>query len=184
MSSRRFLKKQGSGYEAPWERRTLRLRHLYCPGHEPAEGIVSSKCIKEAGFLKDRKQGRWTHYRLDDSDFFRRFLLMSVLERIPKEAVAGDGNRLDDFLQSKTSEGNVVAIQNKRSCCGENKWLRQCFYAQAIPAEVRCWRLCQSIRQRSDRALQRGAYCSRCQQQAVMVMKESGIDISGQKSER
>ena len=77
--------------------------------------------LKEAGFLKDRKQGRWTHYRLDDSDLFRRFLLMSVLERIPKEAVAGDRNRLDDFLQGKTSKGNVVAIQDKRRCCGENK---------------------------------------------------------------
>ena len=39
--------------------------------------------LKEASFLKDRKQGRWTHYRIDDSDFFRRFLLVSVLERIP-----------------------------------------------------------------------------------------------------
>jgi ArsR family transcriptional regulator len=77
--------------------------------------------LKEAGFLKDRKQGRWTHYRLDDSDLFRRFLLMSVLERIPKEAVAADRNRLDDFLQVKTSKGNVVAIQDKRRCCGENK---------------------------------------------------------------
>ena len=36
--------------------------------------------LKEAGFLKDRKQGRWTHYRLDDSDFFRRSLLLSVFE--------------------------------------------------------------------------------------------------------
>lgn len=77
--------------------------------------------LKEAGFLKDRKQGRWTHYRLDDSDLFRRFLLMSVLERISKEAVAGDRNRLDDFLQGKTSKGNVVAIRDKKRCCGENK---------------------------------------------------------------
>jgi len=77
--------------------------------------------LKEAGFLKDRKQGRWTHYRLDDSDFFRRFLLMSVLEKIPKETVAGDRNRLDDFLQGKTPKGNVVAIEDKRRCCGENK---------------------------------------------------------------
>ena len=74
--------------------------------------------LKEAGFLKDRKQGRWTHYRLDDSDFFRRFLLMSVLERMPKEAVAGDRNRLDDFLQGKTSKENVVAIRDKKRCCG------------------------------------------------------------------
>ena len=77
--------------------------------------------LKEAGFLKDRRQGRWTHYRLDDSDFFRRFLLMSVLERMPKEAVAGDRNRLDDFLQGKTSKGNLVSIQGKKRCCGETK---------------------------------------------------------------
>ena len=77
--------------------------------------------LKEAGFLKDRKQGRWTHYRLDDSDFFRRFLLMSVLERIPKEAIAGDRKRLDEFLQDKTPKGNVVAIGDKKRCCGENK---------------------------------------------------------------
>ena len=77
--------------------------------------------LKEAGFLKDRKQGRWTHYRLDDSDLFRRFLLMSVLERIPKEVVAGDRNRLDDFLHGKTSKGNVVVIEDRRRCCGENK---------------------------------------------------------------
>ena len=77
--------------------------------------------LKEAGFLKDRKQGRWTHYRLDDSDFFRRFLLMSVLEKIPKEASAGDRNRLDDFLQGKTPTGKIVAIQDKKRCCGDNK---------------------------------------------------------------
>jgi len=52
--------------------------------------------LKEAGFIKDRKQGRWIHYCLDDSDFFRRSLLLSVFERIPKEAVTEDRKRLDD----------------------------------------------------------------------------------------
>ena len=77
--------------------------------------------LKEAGLLKDRKQGRWTHYRLNETDFFRRFLLLSVLEKIPEEAVAGDRKRLDDFLQDKTSKGDHVAIVDKRRCCGENK---------------------------------------------------------------
>ena len=77
--------------------------------------------LKEAGLLRDRKQGRWTHYRLDASDFFRRSLLMTVLERMPEDTVAGDRNRLDDFLQGKTSKGNNVAIQDKRRFCGENK---------------------------------------------------------------
>jgi len=75
--------------------------------------------LKEAGFLKDRKQGRWTHYRLGDSDLFLRFLLLSVLEKIPDEKVAEDRKRLEAFLQGK-AKGNVVAIQDRRRCCGEN----------------------------------------------------------------
>ncbi len=74
--------------------------------------------LKEAGFLKDRKQGRWTHYRIDDSDFFRRSLLLSVFERIPREANAEDRRRLDDFLENKQTKGDVVPIQNKKRCCG------------------------------------------------------------------
>lgn len=75
--------------------------------------------LKEAGFIKDRKQGRWTHYRLEDSDFFRRYLLLSVLERIPVESVAADRNRLENFLLGKPRKGDVVPIQNKKRCCGE-----------------------------------------------------------------
>ncbi len=74
--------------------------------------------LKEAGFLKDRRQGRWTHYRLDDSDFFRRFLLLSVLERIPKEALAEDRKRLEDYIKGKTGRDNVVALPEKKRCGG------------------------------------------------------------------
>ena len=74
--------------------------------------------LKEAGFLKDRKQGRWTHYRLDDSDFFKRSLLLSVFERIPKEAGAGDRKRLEEFLQGKPSRDNVVSLPDKKRCAG------------------------------------------------------------------
>ena len=74
--------------------------------------------LKEAGFLKDRKQGRWTHYRIDDTDFFRRFLLLSVLERIPQEAGGEDRKRLEDFLRGKTSRDNVVSLPDKKGCAG------------------------------------------------------------------
>lgn len=77
--------------------------------------------LKEAGFLKDRKQGRWTHYRLDDSDFFRRFLLLSVMERIPEESVTAERKRLDDFVQGKTSKDNVVLLPDKKRCAGRCK---------------------------------------------------------------
>jgi ArsR family transcriptional regulator len=41
--------------------------------------------LKEAGLIKDRKNGRWTHYSLDESDMFKRFLLMGIFERMSKK---------------------------------------------------------------------------------------------------
>lgn len=67
--------------------------------------------LKEAGFIKDRKQGKWTHYSIDDSDFFRRFLLVSVLERIPKEVAAGDRKRLVSFIEAKESKTQVIYMK-------------------------------------------------------------------------
>lgn len=57
--------------------------------------------LKEAGLIRDRKDGRWTHYRLEDSDLFRRFLLLSALERVRGKAVEVDRARLDAFVRSK-----------------------------------------------------------------------------------
>lgn len=74
--------------------------------------------LKEAGFLKDRKQGRWTYYSLDESDLFRRFLLLSVLERIPKDVLAEDRKRLDAFMRCKPSKDNVVELSEKKRCAG------------------------------------------------------------------
>ncbi|NWF97365.1 MAG: metalloregulator ArsR/SmtB family transcription factor [Nitrospirae bacterium] len=62
--------------------------------------------LKEAGLIKDRKQGKWVHYKIDDSDFFRRFLLLSALERISEELVKEDIIRLKEFLK----------IKNQKSC--------------------------------------------------------------------
>jgi ArsR family transcriptional regulator len=74
--------------------------------------------LKEAGLIRDRKHGRWIHYGLDDSDMFRRFLLFSVLEKIPTEPTSEDRKRLDEFLQSKTAEMNAVPVHYKERCCG------------------------------------------------------------------
>lgn len=77
--------------------------------------------LKEAGFIKDRKQGRWTHYRLEDSDFFRRYLLLSVLERIPVESLATDRKRLENFLEGKPSRDIVASLPEKKRCVGRCK---------------------------------------------------------------
>lgn len=74
--------------------------------------------LKDAGFIKDRKQGRWIHYSIDDSDIFKRFLILSVLERIPENAVTEDKKRLKDFLKDKNAKADVVVIKDNARCCG------------------------------------------------------------------
>jgi ArsR family transcriptional regulator len=74
--------------------------------------------LKEAGLIKDRKQGKWVHYSIDDSDIFRRFLLLSTLERISAETVTEDKNRLTTFLKGKNQKANVAPMCDRTACCG------------------------------------------------------------------
>lgn len=59
------------------------------------------RVLKEAGVIKDRKQGKWIHYRIDDADMFRRFLTLAVFERISKDTVRADALRLAEFRKRK-----------------------------------------------------------------------------------
>ncbi len=54
---------------------------------------------------------------MDDSDIFRRFMLLSALERISAEAVKEDTKRLTDFLKGKNVKSNVVPLCNRAVCC-------------------------------------------------------------------
>jgi ArsR family transcriptional regulator len=72
--------------------------------------------LKEAGLVKDRRVGKWIHYRLDDSDMFKRFLLLSILEKIEDQIIQQDKERLEEFLQSK--ERKIIPLQQKGSCYG------------------------------------------------------------------
>jgi ArsR family transcriptional regulator, arsenate/arsenite/antimonite-responsive transcriptional repressor len=74
--------------------------------------------LKEAGLIKDRKQGKWIHYSLDDKDLFRRMLILSACERMQDGAIAGDKKRLDAFLGKKELGGKVEQLKNKVRCCG------------------------------------------------------------------
>jgi ArsR family transcriptional regulator, arsenate/arsenite/antimonite-responsive transcriptional repressor len=117
-------------FKALSEETRLRILKLLGPGELCVCYIVAAldlvqpkvsfhlNVLKEAGFLKDRKQGRWSYYSLDESDLFRRFLIMSVLERIPKDAVAEDRKRLDAFMRGKSSGNNVVQLNEKKCCAG------------------------------------------------------------------
>ena len=66
--------------------------------------------LKEAGLVRDRKQGKWIHYRFDDSDTFKRFLILSVLERIPEQRTSEDRARLKKWFQEKETNA-------KKACC-------------------------------------------------------------------
>jgi len=76
--------------------------------------------LKEAGLINDRKQGKWIHYRIDDSDMFRRILLLSVMERIPADAVLKDRRRLTDFQKNKRLKTTVLKLKDKAACCGRS----------------------------------------------------------------
>ena len=73
--------------------------------------------LKEGGLISDRKDGKWTHYKLNESDMLRRMLLYSAIERIPANSVREDLARLEAFLEKKTgkTEGKTA---KKILCCG------------------------------------------------------------------
>ncbi|HBG93127.1 MAG: transcriptional regulator [Nitrospirae bacterium RIFOXYB2_FULL_43_5] len=68
--------------------------------------------LKEAGFIKDCKHGRWIHYKLDDADMFKRSLILSVLERTSNAAAAEDKKRLERFLKSKKTKTDCINLKN------------------------------------------------------------------------
>jgi ArsR family transcriptional regulator len=72
--------------------------------------------LKEAGLVKDRRVGRWIHYRIDDSDMFRRLLLLSVNERISGDDILHDQKRLKAFLQSKSIKISSSLYTKKAEC--------------------------------------------------------------------
>jgi len=74
--------------------------------------------LKDAGLIKDRKQGKWVHYSLNEKDLFRRMLILSACERMQDSARPGDRKRLDAFLGRKEQGDKVVAFKSKGRCCG------------------------------------------------------------------
>jgi ArsR family transcriptional regulator len=74
--------------------------------------------LKEAGLIKDRKQGKWIHYSLNEKDLFRRMLILSVCERMQDKDSVADRKRLEAFLGEKDRTGKVVQLKTKTRCCG------------------------------------------------------------------
>ncbi len=66
------------------------------------------KILKEAGLVKDRREGKWMHYRLDESDLFTRLLVLSIGERVREEETAMDRRRLDACIASRPQEFTCI----------------------------------------------------------------------------
>ena len=74
--------------------------------------------LKDAGLIKDRKQGKWIHYSLNEQDLFRRMLLLSVCEKMRDNMLSADRKRLEIFLGNKEPNGKVAPLKTKVRCCG------------------------------------------------------------------
>jgi ArsR family transcriptional regulator len=74
--------------------------------------------LKEAGFIKDRKQGKWIHYSLSEADLFRRMLMVSVCEKADGVLIEEDRKRLARFLKSKKAGPDCATEKNKSCSCG------------------------------------------------------------------
>jgi ArsR family transcriptional regulator, arsenate/arsenite/antimonite-responsive transcriptional repressor len=68
--------------------------------------------MKEAKLIKDRRQGKWIHYRIDDTDLFRRFLVLTVLEKISEGTVSHDKMRLKEFLENKKTR--IISLEQNK----------------------------------------------------------------------
>lgn len=57
--------------------------------------------LRRAGLIKNRKCGRWTYSSIDETDMFRRFMVLTTLEKIADKDIAPDRKRLEAYLKDK-----------------------------------------------------------------------------------
>jgi ArsR family transcriptional regulator, arsenate/arsenite/antimonite-responsive transcriptional repressor len=74
--------------------------------------------LKVAGLIKDRKEGKWIHYSLNEKELFRRMLILSACERMNGPLIVADRKRLTAFLGGKEQGGQVIPLKGKVRCCG------------------------------------------------------------------
>ncbi len=58
--------------------------------------------LKEANLVRTKKIGKWIIYRLNDSDLFNRFLLFSIVEKISREEIKEELERLEKYKIQKS----------------------------------------------------------------------------------
>ena len=79
------------------------------------------RILKQAGIILDRRQERWTVYRLNEKDMFIRFLLMAICEKTAPEQARRDQARLRAF-GSRGRPGNATAKSAKPVKATARSW--------------------------------------------------------------
>jgi ArsR family transcriptional regulator len=74
--------------------------------------------LKETGLIKDRRHGKWIYYSLDETDLFKRMLLVSICEKTNGGQIEEDRDRLSRFLKSKKTVPDAGTTKNKACSCG------------------------------------------------------------------
>jgi ArsR family transcriptional regulator, arsenate/arsenite/antimonite-responsive transcriptional repressor len=74
--------------------------------------------LKDAELIKDRKQGKWIHYSLNESDLFRRMLMVSVCEMADGALIGEDKKRLSRYLKTKKPSLECSTGKNRVCSCG------------------------------------------------------------------
>jgi ArsR family transcriptional regulator len=74
--------------------------------------------LKDAGLIKDRKQGKWIHYSLNESDLFRRMLMVSVCEKADGALIGEDKKRLTRYLKLKKISMECSTGKGRACVCG------------------------------------------------------------------
>ena len=68
--------------------------------------------LKNASLVKSRKEGKWMHYTINDSNYFNRLLTLSIIQELPEEVLKNDRERLDAFLKNKNNDQPEI-----KNCC-------------------------------------------------------------------
>ncbi len=74
--------------------------------------------LREAGLIKDRKQGKWIHYSLNETDLFKRMLMVSVCEKADGSLITEDQKRLERFLKTKKPGPGCEPKKSNACSCG------------------------------------------------------------------
>ena len=75
--------------------------------------------LRDAGFVRDRRQGKWTHYRIQDGDVLRRMLVLTTLEKVPDSMLREDRTRLAAFRKKRGAAPGMQGLAINAACCAK-----------------------------------------------------------------